>query len=230
MRRSVIGLVGVLVVAPVATTQAQVQRHRFQVGPRLAWLNFAEKSGMKSSGLVGVDALYYLTGNLGIGFSIDFSRPQTDGAYHPVEFSFGDTTLIYQASYPVTVFQYQLLGIYSLGGGGRFSPYVIGGLGQYRFFIDPQTAAAATQFSHMVMTVGGGVNIRLGENAGLRLEVRDFMYSGYDLNEVDAVNPRFAPRRFPEVARVPNDECYRSTCRLNNLQLGFGFTFVPGGR
>jgi hypothetical protein len=229
MRRSILGLVGVLALAPVVTAQAQVQRHRFQVGPRAAWLQFPEKSGLKDAGLFGMDALYYLNGHLGVGFSLDFSRPQTNGPFFPAEFTFGDTTFIYQATYPLTTFQYQVLGIYSLSS-GRFSPYLVGGAGQYTLFIDPQASQGQHNVTHGMFTVGGGLNVRLGQNSGLRFEVRDFLYSGYDLNEVNNVKSRFAPRRFPDVAPVPDNTCYRETCRLSNLQFAFGFTFVPGGR
>jgi hypothetical protein len=226
--RSVLALAGALALAVATPARAQVP-HRFQVGPRLGWLTYAEQSGIKNSGLVGIDAMYFLNRNLGVGFSLDFARPQTDGAFFPAEFTFGDTTFIYQASYPITVFQYQLMGIYTLGS-GRLSPYLIGGLGQYRLFIDPQAAAAQRQVAHTLATVGGGINVRLGSNAGLRFEVRDFVYTGFDLNEVNQVNSRFNPRRFPDLAPVPNDQCYQETCRLNNLQFAFGFTFIPGGR
>jgi hypothetical protein len=229
MRRSILGLAGALALASVATAEAQVVPHRFQIGPRLAWLNYASQSGLKGSGLVGVDATYFLSAKLGVGLSVDFTRPQTDGRYHPAEFTFGDTTFIYQATYPITVFQYQLMGIATLGS-GSISPYLTGGVGQYRMFIDPQSAMAPRQVTHALLSVGGGVNVRLGSSGGLRLEVRDFMYTGYDLNEINTVNPRFNPRRFPDVAPVPNDKCYRETCRLNNLQFALGFTFVPGGR
>jgi len=229
MRRSILGLAGALALASVATAEAQVVPHRFQVGPRLAWLSFPDHSGLKGSGLVGIDAMYFLNRNLGVGFSVDFTRPQTDGRYHPAEFTFGDTTFVYQATYPITIFQYQLMGIATLGS-GRISPYLTGGVGQYRLFVDPQSAQGARQLGHVMMTVGGGVNLRLGNSGGLRFEVRDFMYTGYDLNEVNTVNPRFNPRRFPDLAPIPDDQCYRATCKLNNLQLAFGFTFVPGGR
>jgi hypothetical protein len=229
MRRSILGLAGALALVTVATAEAQVVPHRFQVGPRLAWLNYPGQSGLKGSGLVGIDAMYFLNRNIGVGFSLDFTRPQTDGRYHPAEFTFGDTTFISQATYPISIFQYQLMGIAMLGS-GRLSPYLLGGLGKYHMNIDPQSAQAARQVEHALVTIGAGANLRLGENGGLRFEVRDFMYTGYDLNEINTVNPRFNPRRFPDVAPVPNDQCYRATCKLNNLQLALGFTFVPGGR
>jgi hypothetical protein len=229
MRRSILGLAGALALASVATAEAQVVPHRFQIGPRLAWLNYASQSGLKKSGLVGLDATYFLSPRLGLGFSVDFTRPQTDGRYHPEEFTFGDTTLIFQATYPISIVQYQLMGMATLGS-GSFSPYLTAGLGQYSMFVDPQSAVAPRTVTHVMMTLGGGVNMRLGSIGGLRFEVRDVMYTGYDLNEINTVNSRFNPRRFPDVAQVPNDRCYRETCRLNNLQFALGFTFVPGGR
>lgn len=230
MRRSIVGLAGALALAVATTTvEAQVVPRRFQVGPRLGWVNFAEESGIKGSGLVGMDAVYFLNRTFGVGFSLDFARPQTDGQYFPAEFSFGDTTFIYQATYPITVFQYQVVGLAQFGS-GRISPFVTGGFGQYRLYLDPQASTGQRQVANGLFTVGAGLNVRLGEASGLRLEVRDFIYTGYDLNEVDQVNSRYAPRRFPDVAPVPDDTCYRETCSLNNLQFAFAFTFVPGGR
>lgn len=229
MRRTFLGLAGALALVTVTAAQAQVVPHRFQIGPRLGRLSFAEQSGLKASGLVGVDGVYFLTRNLGIGFSADFSRPQADGRYHPAEFTFFDTTFVYQATYPITIFQYQLMGVVTLGS-GRISPYLTGGAGEYRMYVDPQSAAEARQISHTLVTLGGGVNLRLGGSSGLRFEVRDFIYTGYDLNEVNTVKSRFNPLRFPDVAPVPDDRCYRATCKLNNLQIAFGFTFVPGSQ
>lgn len=207
---------------------AQTAPHRFTIGPRIGWVNYKDVSGVDRSGFIGVDAIYSLTRNFGIGASMEMSRPQTDSRYFPVEFSFGDTTFVYRTSYPITVFQYSATAVGQMTW-GKLNPYVTVGLGQYRMFIDPQAARSPKTVTHGLLTLGGGFNVKLGEATGLRFEVRDFIYRNYDLNEINEVETRFNPRRFPEVAPVPSRQCMDATCNLSNIQFALGFTFLPGG-
>lgn len=228
MRKNLLLSVGLLLGVP-AVGSAQTEPHRFSVGPRLGWVNYQEVSGIDRSGFIGVDAIYAITRNLGIGASIELSRPQTDPRYFPVEFSFGDTTFVYRSTYPITVFQYSATAVGQVSW-GKLNPYLTVGLGQYRMFIDPQAARSPKTVTHGLITLGGGVNVRLSDATGLRFEIRDFIYRDYDLNELNQVEGRFAPRRFPEVAPVPSRQCFDATCNLNNIQFALGFTFLPGGR
>lgn len=228
MRKNLCVTLGLLVAVPTATL-AQVVPHRFQVSPRAAVMNFQEASGLKSAGLVGLDATYFFTRNLGLGASMEFSRPQTDGRFFPAEMSFGDTTFTLQVSQPVTVWHYQLQAVATIGT-GSISPFVTAGWGQYRLFLDPQAAREARTVTHGLLTFGGGVNLKLGASSGLRFEIRDDVYRDYDLNEINLVEARFAPRRFPDSVQIPDRKCYDGKCSLSNWQFALGFSFVPGGR
>lgn len=218
-----------LLLGATAVGSAQVVPHRFQVGPRLALMQFDGVSGIENSALIGIDAAYFFTRNLAIGATVDFARPQTDKRYFPAELSFGDTTFVFQVEMPVTIWQYQVTAVGTLPM-GSFSPFVTAGFGQYRLFLDPQAARNPTTVTHGLFSVGGGFTVRLGESSGLRLEIRDFIYRNYDLNELNLVETRFQPRRFPDVAPVPDRTCYDAKCNLNNIQFALGFTFVPGGQ
>lgn len=227
--RNTLGVSLGLLLGAASVAGAQAVPHRFSVGPRLGWVQYEEVSGIDRSPLVGADAAYMLTSNLGIGVSLELSRAQTDGRYFPVEFSFGDTTFIFRSTYPITVLQYSAMAVGTVTW-GRINPYVSVGLGQYRLFIDPQAARSPKTVTHGLFTLGGGVSVRLGETTGLRLEIRDFIYRSYDLNEVNTVEGRFFPTRFPDVAPVPDRSCYDAQCTLHNIQFALGFSFVPGGR
>jgi hypothetical protein len=222
MTRKTIVALTMLAVGATGGLSAQIVPHQFQIGPRAGTIGFDNSSGIKRGGLLGVDATYYLTRGLGIGLVLDLSRPETDGSFFPAELSFGDTTFAYEVSQPLTIVNAQLQATFAFNA-GRLAPFVAAGVGSYRIFLDPQVANGPRSFSNLSYSLGGGVNLRVGESSGIRLEVRDHVYSKFDRDRLNPVNARFAPLRFPEL--IPQPVAAKST--IHNIALLLAFSFVP---
>jgi hypothetical protein len=201
---------------------AQIVPRQFQIGPRAGTISYDDASGIKRSGLLGVDAAYFVTRNIGIGALLELSRPETNGDFFPAELSFGDTTFVYKVSQPLTILNAQVTGVIALPM-GRLAPFVNGGVGVYRMYLDPQVAGGPESFSDMSLSIGGGINIRVGQASGLRFEIRDQVFTNFDRDRLNPVGPRFQPRRYPEL--IPPPVAAKST--IHNIALVAAFSFVP---
>lgn len=210
------GLVAAVLTGPLAAQQ-------FEIGPRLGYVKFQEETGLENAALLGVDTRYRVTRNLGVGFRLDVGRPGTDGQYFPAEMTFSDTTLIMQASAPVTLLQYQALGEFGIG--GTLGLFVNGSAGGYTLYLDPQATNGSNSVSEWGFSVGGGVRYNTGGGTSIRLEVQDLIMTNFDRGNLDPVEPRFRPVRFPDV--VPTQAAYEGTA--HNIYVALAFTFTPGG-
>jgi hypothetical protein len=209
--------------AATAALPAAAQGGRVTVGPRLGYIKYQSKTGMKSSGMLGLDGVYHLTRNFGVGFMLDVARPETDGAFFPAELSFGDTTFVFQVSQPLTVVQYAAQFLATTG--GRFAPFVSGSVGGYRVTLDPQISAGNESFSKLGFSIGGGIDLQIGQSGGVRLEARDFIFTKFDRARLNPVREANQPARFPEV--IPTPAPFEGSA--HNLMVALGFTFTPGG-
>lgn len=219
LRRILFGVIAVGAVTVPAAAQRQ-----FHVGPRLGYTRFAEKTSIESSAMLGLDAMYALTGNISVGVRFDFARPVTDGTYAPAEMTFGDTTMVFAVSQPLTIVDAGVNAEYQVG--GRLSPFVQGGVGAYRISLDPQAAVGATSFTELLFTVGGGVDFQVSPSASIRLSVHDLIYNYFNRDNLNPVDPRFAPQRFPDA--IPPQPPFEGVA--HNLHFALAFSFAPGGQ
>jgi hypothetical protein len=222
MTRRTILTLATLAVGATGGLGAQIVPHQFQIGPRAGSISYDNASGIKHAGLLGVDAAYFINRNIGIGFLLDLSRPSTDGRFFPAELSFGDTTLVFQVTQPLTIVNAQIQGMVAFPR-GRLAPFVAAGVGTYRIYMDPQAAVGPKSVSAMSYSLAGGINYRVAESSGLRLEIRDQIFSNFDRDQLNPVNPRFGPRRYPDLVTPP--VAAKST--ISNLALLLAFSFVP---
>ena len=217
-RRLMVGLGLVALAAGPAAAQ------NFEIGPRLGYVKWKGETGLKDAAMLGVDAVYRLNSRLGIGVRFDVARPGTDGNYFPAEMTFGgDTTLIFAISQPVTVLQYGAIARVETG--GSLSVFAKGGAGARTITLDPQAAAGRVSETDWAFSVGGGIRFRSGGGTTVSLEVQDLVYPNFDRESLSPVEPRFRPRRFPDV--VPLQPEFDGTA--HNIYASIAFTFTPGG-
>jgi opacity protein-like surface antigen len=202
---------------------AQTTGGQFHVGPRIGYIKYANKTGIKDAALFGLDALYYVSPNLGVGFALDVARPNTDGNFFPAEMSFGDTTFIYAVSQPLTILQFALQAEATTG--GRLAPFLGASIGGYRVSLDPQVAAGQSNFTELGFSFGGGIAFAVGEATSVRLEARDYVFTKFNRDNIYPVDSRFRPTRFPDV--LPEPAPFDGTA--HNIHVGLAFTFTPGG-
>jgi hypothetical protein len=226
------------------TAAAQEGSGTFRVSPHGGYTTYASETGLKPSVNLGLDALYFVSKNIGIGVLLDYARPETDSSYFPVEFSFGGSsfldnpdgvTYVVGVNMPVSIAQYQLIGEFRFG--DRLQPFISGGAGAYTMFLDPQAAAGNTNFTNWALSAGVGVSFRASAATGVRLEVRDFMFLNYDRANlqvqtfqsdwtIGGLGSYNQPVRFPDV--VPAQEPFSGSA--HNFQFALAFNFTPGGR
>jgi hypothetical protein len=242
LRKLVLGAAALALAAGPAAAQDGTAGS-FRVGPRVGYTMYHDGTGLKPAVGFGLDAVYFATKNVGIGVLLDYSRPETDSSYFPVEMTFGGSsssldqdgeTFIFGVQQPVTVAQYQLLAEFRFG--DRFQPFINGSAGGYTMYLDPQVANGNTHFTNWAFSAGVGFNFRAGASTGVRLEARDFVFTGYDRANLDvskleydwtvSSGSRNEPTRFPDV--LPAQPAFSGTA--HNFQVALGFTFTPGGR
>lgn len=216
-RRLVMGMVlAALAAGPLAA-------QNFEIGPRLGYVMWKPETGMTEAAMLGVDAIYKVNRHIGLGARFDVARPGTDGQYFPAEMTFNDTTVILAVSQPLTVLQYAVQA--QLETGGSFSVFAKGGAGGRTISLDPQAARGQVSTSDWMFSAGAGVRIRAGSGTSVMLEVQDLIYANYNRNDINPVEPRFQPTRFPDV--VPYQAEYTGTA--HNIYAAISFIFTPGG-
>lgn len=216
-------VLGAAVAAFAAPAAAQTATGQFSVGPRLGYVRYESATGLKNTAVLGLDAVYHVSRNLAVGFTLDVARPSTDSSFFPAEMSFGDTTFVFAVSQPVTVLNYQLQGKFTTG--GSFAPFLVASIGGYQVTSDPQVAAGETNFRELGFSFGGGIDLSTGSATAFRLEIRDFVWSDFDRDFLYPVQDRFKPTRFPDVLPTPDP----FTGTAHNIVASLAFSFTPGG-
>jgi hypothetical protein len=214
----------VLLLALPVPAAAQLAPHSYVIGARIGIASFDKASGIDRGTMIGLDGTYFFSPHIGVGFSLDVSRPQTKGEFFPFEFTLADTTFLYAVRQPLTIAQ--------VGGQvvlrqpmGSLVPYVMAGAGWYRYTLDPQVSNGPKSFTHPMYMLGGGVNIRFSDATGIRFEVRDIVQTSFDRNALNPVAAPLAPVRFPDFFAPP--PAAKNTA--HSFQLALAFSFVPGG-
>jgi hypothetical protein len=174
---------------------------------------------------VGLSAEYSVVPMLGVGFYFEASRPMTRGDYFPSAFfDYGTRADVYVVSQRVTVRMYGVQA--TLGTDvSRLHPYVTGGVGAVTLTLDPQQNDANKQYSTGQFQLGGGLGYRVGRSVSVTADVRDFVFTSWDRDELNPVRPAFQNTRLPAVNANPPAE--KNT--VHNIRLAIGFSFVPRG-
>lgn len=216
-RRLVVGLgIAALAGGPLAAQD-------FEIGPRLGYVKWKEVTGLENAAMLGLDATYRLFRHVGLGVRLDVARPGTDAQYFASEQSFGDSTLIFAVSQPITVLQYGVQGLFETG--GTLGAFIKGGVGGYTLTLDPQAARGRSTLTELGLSFGGGIRFRTGGGTSVSLEVQDLVYTNFSREALNPVEPRFRPVRFPDV--VPLQPEFEGTA--HNIYAAISFLFTPGG-
>lgn len=205
---------------------------RYQVTATGGYTVWDRSSALKNSVAGGLDARYYFTERFGGGLYFHASRSNTDGTFFPlVRLDFGDTVLVYVVSQQVGAFDAGIQGFLRFPLGSRLALVGVGGIGIYSFSVDPQQSdfprvpgTVERMFSGREYTVGAGAEWGLTGNTGLRLEVRDFIYTNYDRDRFNLSDPLLREENLPH----PRLELPAKKSTIHSLRYAIGFTFVPG--
>lgn len=205
---------------------AQATQSPVTIVPRGGYLAFSKATSLKNTGFVGLETLYNPTRWLSVGPSLTISRGQTNAADFPAALQAGDTTYLFQAGQGITLFDAGLAAHARLPEISRFAPYVMGGVGYYTLYLDPQTNNAEKSYGRASFQLGGGADVRVTGRSGIRIELRDLMFSNYDRDKLNPVDSRFnGYTRFSSA--FPAREASTKGATYHNLQVAIGFTFRP---
>ena len=214
---------------------AQVAPGRFGVGTHVGWTMFRSATGLEDAPFLGIDATYespinligFLPGSdFGLGLTFAASRPLTRGDQFPlVAFDFGDTTFLYQVSQRITLLQY---GMQAVGGVSfdRLRFYAFGGGGAYTIMPDSRAVLDNEAWTKGMLHAGGGINWAVGQSIGLRLEVKDVMFLGWDRERLDPTVDYSVDNRIADVLPPPDP----TWSRIQNLQASLVFSYIPNRR
>jgi opacity protein-like surface antigen len=200
-------------------------RRPFTVTPFVGWQAFDGSSALRGSPSFAIDLTYRLVKNLGISIIGSAVRPKTDSSFFPLVRLGGDSSRYYRVSQRVTEYTVGLaaVGMLPLP---RFTPYVLAGVGQYLFTMNPQATGGTTRYSGPMFAVGGGVNLPLGARAGVTLDVRDLMLASFERDRLDATDPLFHDTRFDPIPAGKPEA--KST--VHSIRISVGVSFVPDSK
>ena len=241
MTRSVTALLAVLgVAATTAAAQAAAPaagpESRFRITPNLGVMRFDRTSALSSTdeGLsqlwasAGLSASYDVTPQARVGIYLEYQRPTTSPDYYPYAlFRTGNDYQLYAVSQIVSVLQYGIDGAYTLPVLPRLGPYVKGGVGRHAVYPDVQASNSTEHINGTHFLLGAGFNYAATGNIGVRFELLDFMWSDWDRDDLNPVDPAFQNTVFPE--DNPPGVLWEKPGIIHNLRLALGVTFTPGG-
>lgn len=209
--------------------EAQVAR-QFEVTPRVGWMIFDNASALEDAPMLGIDATYFFgASGLGLGFYADIARPDTKGDFFtPIRLDFGPESELRFVGVRTTLVHAGLQGVYRFPMAGRISPMLAAGAGLHRTYADPQQQESFDAFTEFSFNFGGGLDLRVSERAGFRVEIRDLVYPNWEREKLNVVDPALRDDRFPEQHRTPpSPECSMQSCTMHNIRLSLLFVFVP---
>jgi hypothetical protein len=234
----------VLLLAPTsAGAQDAVANERsWRVIPSFGAFIYDEASALEDAPFFGGELLFPVSEFISIGPSITFARPEVDGRQFPYALFqiANDSLVLFEVGQQVTQLSYAAL--VSVGTNfGRVRVYGQGGIGGYSIFFDPQSNISLAKIggddnmSGILIPVGAGITFDVGSRAGIRLGVRDEIYTDFDRDKLNPVEPRFYNDCtehdqqlvvcFPEL----NPSATEASSTLHNIRLTLGFEFTPGG-
>jgi outer membrane protein W len=195
---------------------------------------YAESSTLETGASIGLEALYRLNPRISFGPSIDYVRTNTDGTFYIAVMDYGISEFrVYEVGQTVAAFQYNASLRVDLLPGGTLNPYLVGGGGMYSIYLSGEANDGATRITNPMAQIGGGVEYAITEATGIRLDVRDMVYTSWDR---EVLNPiRMAHRNCSELSgcRVPSAERSNPVDHqdtIHNIRVSLGFTYIPGAR
>jgi len=233
MNRTVAALLAALGCGATALAAQADAGSRFRVTPSIGVMKFAKTSalsdldGTKVWASAGLTASYALSGGLRVGTYLEFQQPQTSSDFYPYAlFRTSGTYQLYGTTQVVSVMSYGLDLSYTVGA-GKLGPYLRGGVGRHSVFGDVQTQNSTDQVSGTQFVLGGGVNYAVSDAIGVRVELADFMWSDWDRDALNPVDPAYRNTTFPEDNPAGITESKPGL--IHNLRLALGFSFTPSG-
>lgn len=220
------------VVQMAAPVQSPVGDHvrQFVITPRGGFVAFDRATSLKGGAAVGLDAQYHFTPAFSLGTNFTFARANTRGEDFLTALTYGlvttgDTTFIFGVRQPVSVVDAQVAGVLRVPSRGRLSPFVTGGAGVYVLYLDPEANRGSTRIVKPSVMGGVGVDVRVSSTAGIRLDVRDIVFTKYDRERLRPSDDRFRnPLLLEGLALPPTPKR-----TINNFMFSLGFTFTPRG-
>lgn len=223
-----------------------VQQGNFDVGVGGGTMLHPNHSALVSlSPLVNLRGRIFVTDNVGLGFSIDYARTETDDDIFPLgqfRFPTADSTLFVALRQPLSLLHYQVTGTLGTAVGENLYPFVMFGAGGYTIYLDPQQNGGPERQSDFAFSFGGAVKVRLAGSAALEFGVRDVVYTGYDRDKLNPTLNRTCREgterqftgnvcpneRFPFLDPENSDPDWpEAKSTVHNIVLSASFTFVP---
>ena len=222
MRHSRVLLAG-LALSLVTPCVASGQMNRAVVTPRGGFVSFDKASGIEPGAFVGLDLHYDLARYLSLGAALEIARPTTRGQDFVGQITFGDVTHLYEVVQPVTVLSSGLNARVQLPLMERVVPFLLGQVGVYKVYLDPQSAGEHSTFQGLLGAFGGGLDFRIHNEVGIQLDARDHIYFNYDRDDLSPIANQFRVTRFAE--DIPKPPRPKDT--IHNLVFSLGFSFRP---
>jgi len=235
----------VLLLAPMGAGAQQddaATERLWRVVPSFGAFIYDEASALEDAPFFGGELSFPVSEFISLGTSITFARPEVDGQQFPYALFqvANDSLVLFEVGQQVTQLSYAALA--SVGSDfGRVRVYGQGGIGGWTVFMDPQSQTSLAKIggednmSGILIPVGAGVVFDVGSRAGIRLDVRDEIYTDFDRERLNPVEPRFfndctdhdqqLTVCFPELNPTPTE----ASSTLHNIRLTLGFEFTPGG-
>ena len=217
------GISAAVLLAVTAAPADGQSLNRATLTPRGGMISFDKASGIEPGVFVGVDLNYNVFNNLALGLAVEVARPTTRGEDFIAQIKYGDTTFLFEVTQPITVLTGGLNARAEFAVGTRLTPFLMGGVGMYKVYLDPQAASGHETFNGLLLNIGGGVNVSIREGIGLQLDVRDHIYTGYERDDLSPIAPQFRATRFVDDVPAPPEA--KET--VHNIVLSLGFSFRP---
>jgi hypothetical protein len=243
LRRALGAACALALLLPAAGVAQEADGERaWRVIPSFGGFVYDDASALETSPFVGGELMFPVSQFISLGASVSFARPEVDGSQFPLALFqvSNDTTVLFEVGQQVTHVSYTALA--SVGTSfGRVRVYGQSGVGGYTLFLDPQAntslakIGAPDKINGLLIPVGAGLSFDVGSRAGIRIDVRDEIFTDYDRDILNPVEPRFfndcvdhfqeSLVCFPEL----NPTATEAKSTVHNIRLTLGFEFTPGG-
>ncbi len=205
------------------SAEAQVEEYRWQVAIGGGWQTFPGGSAVESGASLNGEGSYFITEAIGLGLYADFTFTETDGRrLTPAALSFVDSTTFTIVNQGIEIFQYGAQVKLRLP--SNTSPFILGGVGGYTVFFDPQQNNDPRTTTGLMVRFGAGVDFAVGQAAGFQLAVHDSWYPSWSPNRLLPVEGRFLNTRFPELN--PDPDALDDS--VHNIKFLVSVTLLPG--
>lgn len=219
-----------------AGAHAQDVSH-FRITPSIGVMRFDRTTALSSTetGLstkvwpfAGLSIMYQVRPRISAGLYMEGSRIETSPDYYRyVLLRTSGSYELYAVRQRVVVLAYGLNAAATLPLAPKLGPYLRGGIGWHTLFPDVQRSRSTESITGTEFVLGGGLNYAASEEIAVRLELLDFMWSDFDREALNPVDPGSQNTVFEEVN--PPGISWAKPSLVHNLRLALGFTFRPAG-